>query len=57
MQQDKASIPGFGSFSAKKRPARKGCNPATGKEIFNSGMHASFKYASQLKELINTKEK
>ena len=30
---DKVQITGFGSFEAKKREARKGRNPRTGKEI------------------------
>jgi DNA-binding protein HU-beta len=30
---ENVSLPGFGKFKTKKRPARKGRNPRTGKEI------------------------
>ncbi len=53
-KQDKIIIPGFGGFSAKKRAARKGRNPSTGKEInIPETIVANFKASSQLKELIN----
>ncbi len=53
-KQDKILIPGFGSFSAKKRAARKGRNPSTGKEILIAeSTVANFKAAQQLKELMN----
>ncbi|MDO4573116.1 MAG: HU family DNA-binding protein, partial [Clostridia bacterium] len=32
-KDDKVSIVGFGAFEVKHRPARKGHNPMTGKEI------------------------
>ena len=51
---DKVMIPGFGGFSSKKRPARKGRNPSNGQEILIAeSIVASFKAASQLKELMN----
>ncbi len=54
-KQDKIMIPGFGSFTSKKRAARKGRNPATGQEmLIPETVVASFKAASQLKDTINS---
>lgn len=51
---DSIVLPGFASFSVKKRAARKGRNPATGKEITIAAHKAiSFKTGSKLKEAIN----
>ena len=33
-QDDRIEIRGFGSFSVKRRPAREGRNPRTGKKVF-----------------------
>jgi DNA-binding protein HU-beta len=54
-KQDKVTIPGFGGFTSKKRPARKGRNPSTGQEmLIPETVVASFKAAVQLKEIINS---
>ena len=51
---DKVSVAGFGSFEAKTRPARKGHNPATGKEIeIEASKAASFKAGKALKDALN----
>lgn len=54
VKQEKVMIQGFGGFSTKVRPERKGRNPATGKEILiPKAIVANFKPALQLKESIN----
>ena len=54
VKQEKIMIPGFGGFSSKVRPERKGRNPSTGQEmIIPKAIVASFKPALQLKESIN----
>jgi DNA-binding protein HU-beta len=51
---EKVSIVGFGAFEAKTRPARKGHNPATGKEIeIAATKSASFKAGKALKDALN----
>ena len=51
---EKVSLVGFGSFEAKTRPARKGHNPLTGKEIeIAASKAASFKAGKALKEALN----
>lgn len=51
---EKVSLVGFGSFEAKTRPARKGHNPATGKEItIEATKAASFKAGKALKDALN----
>ena len=51
---EKVSLVGFGSFEAKKRPARKGHNPATGKEIKIAASKApAFKAGKALKDALN----
>ena len=51
---EKVSVVGFGSFEAKTRPARKGHNPLTGKEIeIEASKAASFKAGKALKEALN----
>ena len=51
---EKVSIVGFGAFEAKTRPARKGHNPATGKEIeIAATKAASFKVGKALKDALN----
>jgi DNA-binding protein HU-beta len=47
------SYPGFGTFSVKKRKARKGRNPRTGKEItIKASKTVSFKAAPTLKDKL-----
>ena len=51
---DSIALPGFASFSVKKRAARKGRNPATGKVIDIPASNAvSFKVGQNLKDAIN----
>lgn len=51
---DKVTLVGFGTFEAKKRPARMGRNPQTGAEVkIPARTVASFKVGSKLKEAIN----
>ena len=53
---DSVSLPGFASLSVKKRAARKGRNPATGKVIDIPASNAiSFKAGQKLKDAINQK--
>lgn len=49
----KVTIPGFGTFATRKRSARKGRNPATGKEItIPARYYATFKPGKTLKEKV-----
>lgn len=51
---DSIVLPRFASISIKKRAARKGRNPATGKAIDIAASNAiSFKAGAKLKEAIN----
>lgn len=51
---DSIVLPGFVSISVKKRAARKGRNPSTGKEIdIPASNVVSFKAGSKLKEVVN----
>lgn len=51
---DSIVLPGFASISIKKRAARKGRNPATGKAIDIAASNViSFKAGAKLKEAIN----
>lgn len=51
---DSIVLPGFASISIKKRAARKGRNPATGKAInIPASNTISFKAGTKLKEAIN----
>lgn len=51
---EKVSVIGFGTFEAKKRPARKGHNPATGKEIQIPASKApAFKAGKAFKDALN----
>lgn len=55
--QGKILIPGFGGFSVKERAERVGRNPSTGKPItIPKAMVASFKPATQLKQIINNEQ-
>ncbi|MGV8041565.1 MAG: HU family DNA-binding protein [Thermoanaerobaculaceae bacterium] len=49
----KVTIPGFGTFATRKRAARQGRNPATGKAItIKARQYASFKAGKTLKEKL-----
>jgi DNA-binding protein HU-beta len=49
----KVTVPGFGTFSTRKRGARLGRNPATGKTIRIEARHyAAFKAGKTLKEKV-----
>ena len=51
---DSIILPGFASLSVKKRAARAGRNPSTGKAIIIPASNVvSFKAGSKLKEQIN----
>ena len=51
---DKVSLVGFGTFEAKSRPARKGHNPMTGKEIDIPASKApTFKAGKAFKDALN----
>jgi DNA-binding protein HU-beta len=53
---DSISFTGFGTFSVKKRAARKGRNPKTGEEIKISARKvAHFSAGKGLKDLLNKK--
>lgn len=50
---DKVQITGFGSFETRKREARKGRNPRTGKEIdIGASTSAAFRPGKGLKDSI-----
>ena len=50
---DKVQITGFGSFETKKREARKGRNPRTGKEInIAASTSAAFRVGKRLKDAL-----
>ena len=52
---DKVTITGFGSFESKRREARKGRNPRTGKEIdIAASTSASFRAGKGLKDSLGT---
>jgi DNA-binding protein HU-beta len=49
---DQVAITGFGTFAAKKRPARKGRNPRTGEEVkIKARTSAVWKPSAALKDL------
>lgn len=51
---DKVSLVGFGTFSVKDRPARKGINPATMEKITIAASKAPvFKAGKALKDTVN----
>ena len=51
---DQVVLTGFGSFSTGDRPARKGRDPRTGKEIqIRAARVAKFKVGKLLKEAVN----
>lgn len=50
---DKVQITGFGSFESKRREARKGRNPRTGKEIdIAASTSAAFRVGKGLKDRL-----
>lgn len=53
-KEGKVALVGFGTFSAKKRAAREGINPATKEAIkIPAKTVASFKAGSKLKDALN----
>lgn len=53
-KEGKVALVGFGTFTAKKREARSGINPLTGKPMnIPAKMAASFKAGSKLKDALN----
>ena len=53
-KEGKVTLVGFGTFSAKKRAAREGINPATKEAIkIPAKTVASFKAGSKLKDALN----
>lgn len=51
---DKVTIPGFATFEKIARPARKGRNPATGKEITIAAKNAvKIKAGKSLQDAVN----
>jgi DNA-binding protein HU-beta len=51
---EKVQITGFGSFETKRREARKGRNPRTGKEInIGPSTSASFRVGKRLKDSLS----
>ncbi len=52
-KKDKVQLIGFGTFETRKRAARKGRNPATGKEIkIKACNYPAFKAGKALKEAV-----
>lgn len=53
-KEGKVTLVGFGTFEAKKRPAREGRNPQTGAAVkIPARVVPTFKAGSQLKESVN----
>ena len=53
-KEGKVSLIGFGTFTAKKKPARVGRNPQTGAEVkIAAKVVPSFKAGSKLKDALN----
>ena len=53
-KEGKVTFVGFGTFSAKKRPAREGINPLTKEPLkIPAKTVASFKAGSKLKDALN----
>lgn len=54
VEGDKVSLVGFGTFSVKDRPARKGINPSTMEKITIAASKAPvFKAGKSLKDTVN----
>ena len=55
-KKDKVTLVGFGTFETKKRAARTGRNPQTGKEIkIKASTVPAFKAGKALKDAVNKK--
>ena len=55
-KKGKVQLIGFGTFETRKRAARKGRNPQTGKEIKIAAANVpAFKAGKALKDLVNKK--
>ena len=55
-KKDKVTLVGFGTFETKKRAARTGRNPQTGKEIkIKASKVPAFKAGKALKDSVNKK--
>ena len=55
-KKDKITLVGFGTFETRKRAARTGRNPQTGKEIkIKASTAPSFKAGKALKDAVNKK--
>ena len=55
-KKDKITLVGFGTFETRKRAARTGRNPQTGKEIkIKAATAPAFKAGKALKDAVNTK--
>ena len=55
-KKDKVTLIGFGTFETRKRAARTGRNPQTGKEIkIKASTTPSFKAGKALKDAVNKK--
>ena len=53
-KEGKVTLVGFGTFTAKKRPARTGRNPQTGAEVkIAARVVPGFKAGSKLKDALN----
>ena len=51
---DKIQLSGFGGFEVKKKPARKGVNPATGAQInIPASTQPVFKFSKTFKDGLN----
>ena len=54
VEGDKVQIIGFGTFEVRKRAARRGRNPQTGKRIrIKASKSPAFKAGKTLKDLVN----
>ena len=54
---EKVSIPGFGTFGTRSRPARQGRNPATGESIaISASTTPTFKAGKTLRDSVNAQQ-
>jgi integration host factor subunit beta len=52
---DRVELRGFGAFSVRRRPARKGRNPRTGDEVFVKEKHVPFfRAGKELRERVDS---
>lgn len=55
---DSLSLPGFGSFEVRERPAHNGRNPRTGEQLkIAASRIPAFKAGAKLKAVVNDAEK